>query len=164
MSIFEQLRRIVKAAPNLPIQMVAAIALLIGTGIVGYKAFDGLFANWTEGTAELVDYTEVQERTREGEPEYFYKLHYKFTVDNQDYHVKRERGFRTSNLALETLEEEVKIHLSPVWYSSWNPNKATLEEDDTKWYFFLYALIPVMLALIYLRWIFMKYYELEIEK
>jgi len=45
MSISEQLRRIIKAAPNLPIQMVAAIGLLIGTGKVGFKAFDALFAN-----------------------------------------------------------------------------------------------------------------------
>jgi len=78
--------------------------------------------------------------------------------------VKRERGFRTSDLALQTLDEEVKIDLSPVWYSSWNPNKATLEEDATKWYIFLYSLTPVILALIYLRWLFLKYYELEIEK
>lgn len=55
MSIPEQLRRIIKAAPNLPIQMTFAIGLLIGTGIIGFKAFDGFFANWTEGTAELID-------------------------------------------------------------------------------------------------------------
>ena len=164
MSIPEQLRRILISAPNLPVQMVATIVLFIGMGMISFKALDGLFADWTEGTAEFIDFTDIQERTKEGEPEYFYKIHYKFMVNNHEYQVKRERGFRKSDLARKMLEEEVKIDLTPVWYSSRNPNRATLEEDETKWYFFLYALIPLILALSYLRWLFLKYYELEIQK
>ncbi|MEQ9303282.1 MAG: DUF3592 domain-containing protein [Marinoscillum sp.] len=164
MIISEQLRRIVIVAPKFPIQLTATIVMLIVTGVLGYKAFDVHCANWTEGTAELIDFTDVQGRTREGKPDYFYKLHYKFRVNNQEYQVKRERSFHTSEMALETLNEDVKIDLSPVWYSSWNPNKSTMEEDDTKWYYFLFGLIPAILTLIYLKWLFLKYYELEIEK
>lgn len=162
MSISEQLRRIFKVAPHFPYQVAVGIFLLIGTVILTYKGFGRLLANWIEGTAELVEYSEIQERTRESKPDYFYKIYYKLSVNDQDYQVTKEQGYRTSNLALQSLEEE--IELSPVWYSSWNPNRATFSEDETKWQYFFFALIPVLLVLSYLRWIFLKYYELEIEE
>lgn len=164
MSIPEQLRRIILAAPHLPIQMISTIGLIIGTCIVAYIGFNGLIANWQEGTAELHEISHIQERTRDGNPDYFYKAHFNFSVNNKKYSVTQEMGFSSLELATESKEQEKQKTSRTVWYSAPNPNKATMEEADTKWYYYFYALIPVILMLIYLRWLFLKYYELEIEK
>ena len=164
MTLVEQLKRIVIAAPHLPIQMTSGIVLLIAFPILTFKGFDGLTAKWMEGIAKPVEHSGIQERIRDGEPEQFFKIHYIFTVNDKDFRTTEEIGFRTIEEAEIALTEKMNEGQVTIWYSLNNPNNATLTIEHTYWqlYFFAIGLIALMLA--YFRWLFLKYYELEIEE
>lgn len=164
MSITEQLRRIVKAAPNLPIQMVSGIALIIAIPILTFKGIEGLTYNWTEGTAKPIEHSQIQERIREGEQEYFFKIFYAIMVNNKEYRTSEELGFRTEKEAQAALNEKMDKNDVKIWYSTKNPDKATFKIEQTYWQAYFLTIGLLLLVLAYFRWLFLKYYELEIEE
>ena len=161
MKIREQLRRIFKAAPYLPIQSVASISLLIGIGFMIYNIMDKISTNWKMSTAEPIQLSSIQERIRNKEKEYFYKVNYEYSANYQSYSIYQEKGFKTYGEAKKGAENDMKFQI-PLWYSEKNPLKYHLEEYQTYWQPYFIGLIIFILFLSYFRWLFLKYYELEL--
>ncbi|WKK74717.1 DUF3592 domain-containing protein [Marivirga salinae] len=164
MQIKEELRRIIVAAPNLPFQMMGTIALLVGVVIFTFKGIEGLNAQWEKGTATPKKHSQIQERIREKEPDYFFKIYYLFTVANQKYEAKQEFSARDHMEAQRILDQKMSEKNLSIWYSPHNPNKTTFSEEQTNYILHFIFIGFFILILAYFRWLFLKYYELEIEK
>ncbi|MGB3585246.1 MAG: DUF3592 domain-containing protein [Tunicatimonas sp.] len=165
MKFTEQLKRIVKVSQFLPIQSFNSLILLIALPILTYKCAKILATDWVETKATPTAFTKIQERIRENEPEYFFKVYYSFDVDEEIFEIIREQGLRL----IEEAEQNLMIAQTnkqsiPVWYNKSNPENTELEMEGTNWFIYLFAIGLIILMLAYLRWIMLKYYELEIEE
>lgn len=165
MKLTEQLKRIIKASQFLPIQSFASLALLIALPILTFKCAKILATDWVETKATPIEFTKIQERIRENEPEYFFKVYYSFDVNEETFDVTREQGFRSIDKAEQNLMIAQNNRQSiPVWYDKSNPENTELEMEGTNWFIYLFAIGLIILMLAYFRWIMLKYYELEIEE
>lgn len=161
MKIGEQLRRIFKAAPYLPIQSFASISLLIGIGFMIYNLMETISTNWKMSTAKPIQLSSIQERIRNKEKEYFYKVSYEYTANSHSYFIYQEKGFKTYGEAKEGTENDMNFQI-PLWYNERNPLNYHLEEYQTYWQQYFISLIIFILFLSYFRWLYLKYYELEL--
>ncbi len=159
-----QLRRIFKAAPHFPYQMLSSIVLIIAIPIFIFNGFEGYKSNWQLGNARPVSHSKIQDRIREKNTEYFLIMDYKYEVKGETHRYGMEYGFPSIKRAEEFIENQMNESNIPIWYSQSNPDKATMNEDVTEWKFYFVALIFIIPPLLYFRWIFLKYYELEIEE
>lgn len=165
MSIKEQLRRIIKVIPHFPIQTITGLAAIIIIPVFLYRGTVILTTSWELTTATPSEFTNVQERIREDEPDFFYKIYYSYNANDEQYITTRERSFRTREKAeSERSEEVIKPITVELYYDSKNPNNSEFEQDQTFWQPY-FLLIPIFLGLLaYFRWLMLKYYELEIEE
>lgn len=130
MSISEQLRRILKAAPYLPYKAVTGTVMLLAVPFVIFKAAEGWNYNWTEGTAHPVEYVDVQERIVDKSANYFYKIIYSYKVDSKNYQIPKDLGASTQAQTASALEVDRANPVAiPVWYSATDPSKATLRQE-----------------------------------
>jgi len=166
MTIKEQVRRIIKAAPHLPIQTMIGISILFfGIPILLNQFFESVTTHWTETKGLAVDHKEIQDRIRDGEVEYFYSIGYEFNVNGERNIAFLDKGFRDKSLA----ENELKSELSnptkvSIWYDNSDPMKVTFSNEEIGWPVFIGVLVILILPLLYFRWLLLKYYELEIEE
>lgn len=71
MTIKEQIKRITKAAPHLPIQTVTGVSILFFViPVLVMQMFDDGLIRWVETKGVIADHQGVHERQRNGEPEY----------------------------------------------------------------------------------------------
>lgn len=161
MSISEQLSRIIKVAPYLPYQTVCSIGFLIAIPILMYRGVDGLSSDWKKGRAKPIEHTQIQERIREGEPEYFFRIVYSFSINDQAYTISEELGFRTVEYAQATISQKIRNGEISIWYSAKDPNKSTFRVEHTYWQGYFVAVAGLLLPLAYFRWLFLKYFELD---
>ncbi len=78
-AVLKQLRKIITAAPHLPFQSVFGLALLISVPILSLKFFEKLIPDWSETTAFPIEYSNIQERLRQKEPDFFFTIKYSYT-------------------------------------------------------------------------------------
>ena len=166
MTIKEQARRIIKAAPHLPIQTMIGISILFfGIPILLNQFFDSVTTHWTETKGISTDHKEVQERIRDGEVEYFYSIGYEFIANGKRSIAFLDKGFRDKSLA----ESELNSTLSNpteirIWYDNSDPMRVAFSKEQIIWPVFIGLLVILIFPLLYFRWLMLKYYELEIEE
>ena len=164
MTIREQIRRIAKAAPHLPIQALTGVVILVfGIPMLTMQMFDSGFIAWVETKATITDDKGVQERYMNGELEYFYSIGYEFNANGQHFIAFLEKGFE--DRAWAEIELDVMLAESKsvaLWYEKSNPSNTTFENEGPRWPIYLGLLVLLTLLLAYFRWLMLKYYELEL--
>jgi hypothetical protein len=166
MTIREQVRRIIKAAPHLPIQTMTGISILFfGIPILLNQFFESVTAHWTETKGIAADHKVIQDRIRDGEVEYFYSIGYEFNANGKKDIIFLDKGYRDKSLAESELNSELSNPTTiTIWYDNSDPINVTFERTDISGSVFLGLLIILILPLLYFRWLMLKYYELEIEE
>lgn len=166
MSIKEQFEGILKASHHLPFASLRLISILIGIPFLLIQFFNTITTSYNEVDAVFIGYTPVQERTREGKIEYFFKLSYSFRVNGKDYSLSKDNGYISREIAEFNLtQSQLGEYPGPIsiWYNTKDPYETELENPNTNWILYL-ALIALLGALAYyFKWVLLKYYELEIK-
>lgn len=164
MTIKEQTRRILKAAPHLPMQALTSIAILLfGIPTLLNQMFDSGFIQWVETVGIISTDRGVQERARNGKPEYFYSIDYKYSVDGQTFCLPFENGYDGRDFAEDKLKEIIReSQPRTLWYDREHPANATFDREKMTWPSYLGLLGILILLLLYFRWLMLKYYELEL--
>ena len=166
MTIKEQIKRIVKAAPHLPVQAWTGAAILfIWIPVLLTQMFDEGLIQWVEAKGVVADHQGVHERHRDGEPEYFYYIAYEFSVEGKEFRAFFEEGYKTKSWAESELESRL-AETTPVtlWYEASDPANATFEKEAPTWPAYLGMLVLSVLILAYFRWLLLKYYALELTR
>lgn len=166
MTITEQIRRIAKAAPHLPIQaLTGAAILLFGIPMLTMQMFNSGLIQWVEAKAIIIDDKGVQERYRNGELEYYYSIGYGFHVNGQQFIASFEKGFEDRAWAEVELEAVLAESNSvTLWYEQSNPSNTTFKKEGARWPAYLGIVGLLTLLLAYFRWLMLKYYALEMAK
>jgi hypothetical protein len=164
MTIKEELRRIIKAAPHLPIQALLSIAILvilIPTLLI--QMGDSVFTRWVETEGVISANRGVQDRIKNGRTEYFFSIDYEFIVNNHRYVAPYEKGYSERSSAERDLQA-ILIESKPItlWYDRANPKNSTFDQHKMLWPGYLAVLVMLILLLLYFRWLMLKYYELEL--
>lgn len=163
MSISEQIKRIIKAAPHFPIQALTGLSILFfAIPVLVLQLIDEGMIQWVETKGIIADHQGVHERQRNGQAEYFYYITYGFDVNGKSFNTSYEKAFSDNASA----EADMHAKLSEsgsitVWYDKSDPSRANFEKEAQAWPAFLGVLILAVLMLAYFRWLMLKYYELE---
>jgi hypothetical protein len=164
MTIKEQIRRILKAAPYLPIQAVQTFAYLIAIPILINLILTSFSTEWVEGKATILNYTAVQERTKDEEVEYFYSIGYDFSVVGHHYTTPFEKSYDDKRVAEIDLQQIIAdSRPATLFYDASNPSNVKFTNPNGWWILYSGLLVLVILLLMYNRWLMLKYYELEME-
>jgi len=166
MTLKEQARRILKAAPHLPTQTFICVAILfLGIPMLLHQMFDSGFIQRVETEAKVVGNSQVQDRTRNGRTEYFYYIHYGYNVNGQKFTIPFEDWQYDRDYAEDRLKKDLSnLHAATIWYNQADPSNATFGEHAMAWPEYFGILCILLLPLLYFRWIMLKYYELELEE
>jgi hypothetical protein len=164
-TMIEQARRILKAAPHLPFQAVTGLAILLfGIPMLSYQMFDSVHIQWVETKGTVSTVRGVQDRIRNGKVEYFYSINYAYDVGGQTFIVPVEHAYAYREFA-EKGQKEAMAESRPVaiWFDKANPSRATTDEPNVMWPAYLGILVILVFTLLYFAWLMLKYYELELE-
>lgn len=163
MTIKEQARRIIRAAPHLPIQALMSISILCSIPTLLVQIADTGFINWIETEGTIQTNKGVQDRTRNGNTEYFFSIEYEFIVNNHRYVAPFEKAYSERSSAERDLQAILK-ESKPItlWYDRANPKNSTFDQHKMLWPGYLAVLVMLILLLLYFRWLMLKYYELEL--
>jgi len=161
-TILKQLRKIINAAPHLPFQSAFGLALLISVPILSFKFFEKIIPDWSETTAFPIEYSNIQDRIRQKESEFFFTIKYSYKDAESTLYLTNEYSYRGEKIAEESLESLQDENIS-IWYNVRSPKAFVLSEFETYWLPYLMSIIVALLFLKYIRWLLIKFYELEIE-
>jgi len=164
MTLKEQTRRILKAAPHLPMQALTGTAILLfGIPMLLTQMVDSGFIQWVETEGLISAERGVQDRTRNGKYEYFYSIDY--SVNGQKFTLSFDKGYDDRDFAERNLKEMLRDP-QPItlWYDRESPSNATFDEQRIGWPTHLSILIILILPLLYFRWLMLTYYELELDE
>src|SRR5690348_3813938 len=129
------------------------------------EMFDSGFIQWIKTEGRVSTDKGVQERNRNGKPEYFYTIDYAYEVNGQTLILPFEKGYDDQKFALgelkETLDQSKPI---TIWFDQADPSRATFDHHRTMWPTHLGLLVLLILPLVYVKWLMLKYYELELQE
>jgi len=131
-------------------------SLLVAFIILTYQGINRLTTGWTEVTATPTGYSKIQERIREGEPEFFFKIQYEFIATGRKYEAANELGYRNFESAQKIAKSKMNESGVQIWYSSKNPNNVTFSKENTEWRDHLKASGSIILILIFSQWLYRK--------
>ena len=164
MTIKEQIRRIIKAAPHLPFATFYGIIFLLVIPIILFQIFNSITTHWTKTIGIPVNHKEVQDRLRDGQVEYFYSIGYKYIADGKENIAFQDEGFRDKSMAERQLNDRLAYPTNiEIWYDSSDPRRVVFTEEIS-WIVLIGGLLILTLPILYIRWLLLKYYELEIEE
>jgi len=161
----EQIKRIAKAAPHLPIQAMTSLAILFVIPFLIFQIYNSVSTSWSQTNAIIKKSNGIQERIKNGEPEFFYSIEYSFNVNSEEFIIPFEKGFDNKGVGESDLRSRLTEQKSAtIWYDQSNPLNASFEEVNSQWQVYLGILLLLIFVLIYFRWLMLKYYELELMK
>lgn len=166
MTIKEQVRGIIKAAPYLPIQALTLLSFFIILPILLVQLFEAYTATYRETAATFTSFSRIQERIMKNETDFFFQLNYGFKVDGKDYQAVLDRGGHSTQDAAEFSLSQFTEKPNPVtiWYNPKNPREYQFYSPQKDWIIYLSLIFGLAFFAYYLKWLLLKYYVLELKE
>lgn len=165
MTIREQAIGIYKAAGYLPRQAITLFSIIVSFPFLLFQVFDAVSTSFKNTTATFAGFTPIQEHTVEQKRNFFFQLKYLYTVEGTDHYAIRDViGHPTREAAQFALGQygESPEPIS-IWYDSNTPDEFELNEPTSNWIVFLSCTVGLGFLAYYLKWLLLKYYELELK-
>ena len=159
MTIREQVRRIIKVAPFLPLHLFWIFSItFIGVPVI----INSVITKWTETVGMPSKHNGIQQRLRNGQVEYFYSIQYIFQVKGEKKEYKLERGFSDESEARRQLKEAMKpTGQISIWHDNSDPMNVTTEKmENLPSQVIPFFIVPQILVLAFIRWYMLKCYEI----
>jgi hypothetical protein len=163
MSLSKNLNNLLIASRHLPFQAYSAIMAIIAIPFLGYKVVENVVTDWTEMEATYLEVTKIQERTKKGNPNYFFTLIYQ--VNHSDTILKVGHELDYESMAEANYYSEFYMEKDTTVYLNQNNFQVyQFDQVNTYWIPYLIVLIVVALILYYDTWLIMKFIELELRE
>ena len=163
MSLSKKLDNLLIASRHLPFQVYSAVMAILVIPILSYKVVENVVTDWTEMEATYIEVTKIQERIKEGNPNYFFTLIYQVNPSDTVLKVGHELDYES--MAEANYYSEFYMDKDTTVYLNKNNIQAyQFDQIITYWISYLIALIVVALILYYDTWLILKFIELELEE
>jgi len=160
MTLKEEIRAILKAAPHLPVQTTSGIVFLIVIPVFLFRGFQELSYNWTISHATPIEIGKVQERIKDDKPEFYFKVVYEYGPGlSYNHEESNQSEFLVKDKHEILLRDSSQVE---IWFASNSPEIARMQNPSAHWYLYFIFSGVFFSALLYFRWLLIKYYQLEL--
>ena len=130
------------------------------TPVLIFEGFQALKTDWTKTQAKPVKISGIQERIKNGDPDFFFNVTYQY---GPGWTHSVEESFPTAFQAQDKTEvlgqDSYEVEL---WFNTNTPAISTLEGPGPSSFVYLVMTLISVAWLAYFRWLLIKYYQLEL--